>query len=512
MISEHTVTQKFAEARGGGEPEAVVRAPGRVNLLGQHIDHQGGFTNPIAIDRAIVLAAGRLKEPILRCVDVERAYPPFELDLREPLRAVAGKSWKEILSLGLVNSLPGIRESWARYIVGALLYLVGRRIWTDREGGLAVCVGGDIPPAAGLSSSSALVVASLLALLELAERRMDPETLVPLAGEAEHFVGTRGGSGDHAAILLSVEGSVSHFGFHPFGLLHQVALPPDWRVLVCHSGHGAEKSTGARLQFNHRVMAYHLGRLWMQTLLPEPERERIATLRDFLPADARALSAVYKRLRKIPEEALADDIRKVLGDGVADPYLAEINPDEALDLRGVCLFGLAEMVRAREFIQYLDHGDMRRVAKIMAISHDGDRVVIHNGNGMDRRRFWNDYSDGRMAQLAHRAMFDWGNPESEAQLWRQPGRYHSSTMRLDYLVDLVRLVSPRSGAHLSGAGLGGAIAVLCPADDVDRIVETLEQHYYRPEKLDTMAYVFTPSNGARVLMSRASDLNAQESA
>lgn len=504
MSPVEALVQEFAVGVAGIEPEVVVSAPGRVNLLGQHIDHQGGFTNPIAIDRRISIAVARLDDPVLQCRNSDPKFAPFEIDLREIVARVVDKPWDDVLALGLVDSLPGARDSWARYVLGAALYLANKGLWTDFARGFCLYAKGDIPPAAGLSSSSALIVASMLALLKLLRVERPREELVTMAGEAEYFVGTRGGCGDHAAILLSEKDTVGHFGFHPFGVLNQVAFPPDWRVLVCHSGHGAEKSTDVRAKFNHRVMAYHLGRMWMRKSMSEEERERIGVLRDFLPEDARALPTLYKRLKKLPEEATAAEIRTFLdGDDGAERYLAQVSPEEPLDLRGVCLFGLAEMIRAKEFMINLEHGQMNRVVEIMKLSHDGDRVVSHNFGLGTRHAVQNDYSDIRMSQLAHRSMFDWGNPDGESQLWRQPGRYHSSTERLDLLVDVVHSCSQRAGAHLVGAGLGGCIAALCPEEDVDRIVAALQRRYYDPERLEPMIYRFQPEGGARVELSRA---------
>ncbi len=68
--------------------EVISRAPGRVNLLGQHIDHQGGFINPIAIDRAIYVGVRRRDDSLLVCREEDPRYPPFTLDLRDVMPRV----------------------------------------------------------------------------------------------------------------------------------------------------------------------------------------------------------------------------------------------------------------------------------------------------------------------------------------------------------------------------------------------------------------------------------------
>ncbi len=477
--------------------DTICRAPGRVNLLGQHIDHQGGFINPIAIDRAIYVGVRRRDDSLLVCREEDPRYPPYTLDLRELIPRVQGRTWEEALGLSLVETLPGARESWARYAVGVVAYMANHGLWSG-EGGLDLHVAGDVPPAAGLSSSSALVVGVMLALARLLSLPLTPEQLVTLAGDAEHFVGTRGGSGDHAAILLSRNDCVSHFGFHPFRVVRQAPFPEGYRVLVCHSGFGAEKSAGAREAFNRRVMAYHLGRLWLRDQLPANRRGAISSLRDFLPTTHDELVRLYEYLAKLPERIQVAELRDQFATEEAAPYLEPLHDGETMDLRGVCLFGLAEMARAREFIDALETTRMERVFEIMYLSHDGDRVVTHDLSAGTQLPFRNNYSDLRMAALA-RAAKEPGDPGLAAALWRQPGRYYSSTEFLDRLIDLVQSCTPRAGAHLAGAGLGGAIVVFCHMDDIPSIRETLAHRYYTPLGLEPMIYEFLPQEGATVI-------------
>jgi galactokinase len=112
----------------------------------------------------------------------------------------------------------------------------------------------NLPAAAGLSSSSALIVAFTLALLKANRRSASFAELMEVLPDGEQFVGTRGGGMDHAASLASVAGCASLIEFNPLSL-RPVKIPDGWRFLAAHSLTTAEKSGSAREQYNLRRAA-----------------------------------------------------------------------------------------------------------------------------------------------------------------------------------------------------------------------------------------------------------------
>jgi galactokinase len=112
----------------------------------------------------------------------------------------------------------------------------------------------DLPAAAGLSSSSALIVAVTLALLKANGRQPRFAELMDILPDGEQFVGTRGGGMDHAASLASEAGCASLIEFEPLSVRH-IAVPAGWSFLVAHSLTKAEKSGAAREQYNARRAA-----------------------------------------------------------------------------------------------------------------------------------------------------------------------------------------------------------------------------------------------------------------
>jgi galactokinase len=208
-----------------GEFETVA-APGRVNLIGEHIDYHGLPVLPMALRRAIRIDFQPRRDRIIRATSSGFGTREFEwtTDLR-----------------------PGAAGDWENYLRAAARLV---------EPGLGVdaVVTSDLPPAAGLSSSSALLVAFTLCLLRANHRKASFAELMQVLPDGEHFVGTRGGGMDHAASLASKAGCASLIEFKPLAV-HHIPVPRDWAFLVAHSMETAEKSGGAREEYNARRRA-----------------------------------------------------------------------------------------------------------------------------------------------------------------------------------------------------------------------------------------------------------------
>ncbi|MYA12975.1 MAG: hypothetical protein F4Z32_16095, partial [Gemmatimonadetes bacterium] len=119
-------------------------APGRVNLIGEHTDYNGLPVLPIAIDRAVRIGFRVVGEPVVRLDSTGPRFPPLTFQLKRPIE-------------------PAAQGDWSNYVRAAARGLLERGLRLER--GIEGTVSGDVPIAAGLSSSSALVVASALALL-----------------------------------------------------------------------------------------------------------------------------------------------------------------------------------------------------------------------------------------------------------------------------------------------------------------------------------------------------------
>jgi galactokinase len=221
----------LAESFGPGGEAALVSAPGRVNLIGEHIDYHALPVLPIAIRQSVRVAFRARADRRIRAVS-GGGYGVREFNWTAGLTPVDGGDWENYLR--------------------AAACAVGRQ-WGAWHGVDAAIVS-DLPPAAGLSSSSALIVAFTLSLLRANGVAATFEQLMEVLPDGEHFVGTRGGGMDHAASLASQAGCASLIEFDPL-VVRPVPVPAEWAFLVAHSLTVAEKSGGVRQRYNACRMA-----------------------------------------------------------------------------------------------------------------------------------------------------------------------------------------------------------------------------------------------------------------
>jgi galactokinase len=203
-----------------------VWAPGRVNLIGEHIDYHGQPVLPMALRQRIEVAFNSRSDRLIRAESKWRGEIR-EFEWRADLTPVAAGDWENYLRAAAL----AVSRKWG---IGT---------------GIDAVITSDLPAAAGLSSSSALIVAFTLALLQANKIHAAFEELMEILPEGEHFVGTRGGGMDHAAALASRQGCASLIGFRPLSVRH-VPIPPDWTFLAADSLVRAEKSGAARERYN----------------------------------------------------------------------------------------------------------------------------------------------------------------------------------------------------------------------------------------------------------------------
>ena len=188
------LAETFGPSGPGREP-ALVSAPGRVNLIGEHIDYHGLAVLPMAMRRSVRVAFRARADHLIRAVSAG-GYGVREFAWTADLAPTGGGDWENYLR--------------------AAACAVDRKWGTGR--GVDAAIVSDLPPAAGLSSSSALLVAFTLSLLGANGAAPTFEELMEVLPEGEQFVGTRGGGMDHAASLASQAGCASLIEFDPLAV------------------------------------------------------------------------------------------------------------------------------------------------------------------------------------------------------------------------------------------------------------------------------------------------------
>ena len=165
----------------GQAPEVIGQAPGRVNLIGEHIDYSEGFVLPFAIADRSFAAISRNSSGLVRVASSQRKDRIFTIDIKDVQ--------------------PGSKGDWEKYVLGV--------IWSlGVESGLDILVDGSVPAGAGLSSSAALECSVAVALNLLFELGKSKEDLARDTQRAENvYVGVPCGIMDQSVSLMAQEGS-----------------------------------------------------------------------------------------------------------------------------------------------------------------------------------------------------------------------------------------------------------------------------------------------------------------
>ncbi len=275
-----TVTTAFQQAYGR-PADFVVRAPGRVNLLGEHVDYNDGFVLPIAIDRAAYLAVGAAEgaETHIRAHDIDEtvAFKATALEIKADSQ---GRSLK----------------TWARYAAGVA--------WSLAESGLPVhgmnaVLSSDVPRGAGLSSSAAVEVAYATAWRQLGGWSLPAMELARACQRAENqYVGVNSGIMDQFASACGKAGHALLLDCRSL-TWEELPLPAGLAVVVADTM--VRRELGGS-EYNVRRAQCEEAVFSLQTVLPGIKSLRDVALEDFNRHADRLSEVVHKRARHVVEE------------------------------------------------------------------------------------------------------------------------------------------------------------------------------------------------------------------
>lgn len=493
-----TALDHYTRNYGPGDDVFIVRSPGRINLMGSHVDHRGGDVNVVAIsDECIAVVSPRDDDIVELSNSMPDRFADNTFSIGDLAASLDMHDWNTCVNspktLALVND-----GDWDNYIKAATMRLQQR--FSDRKlRGMRMCVQSNIPIGSGLSSSSAIVVATAEACVAVNDLDVQPNLLVDLCGEGEWFVGTRGGSGDHAAIKLGRRGEVANIGFFPFEVKGFVPFPEGYRIVIVNSGVAAKKMKGARARYNATIFAYVIGEALFKLTYPE-HADKIQHLRDISPEHLGVSdSELYSMLRAIPEmvsyradiEPLWDRLGKMDRERIEGLLATAVPEDEPLEVRNILLYGVSEVRRSRLCSEFLAAGELERFGRMAYTSHDGDRVVWHDDE-FKPHPWTYQATDSLLQQLESRANSEEPSLRETARLHWQPGRYACSIPKIDLIVDIARRMPGVLGAQIAGAGLGGCAMAFVEEDRCEEVVAR-----YRESGFE--ARVYSPVQGADVV-------------
>ena len=410
-------------------PCVEIYVPGRVELLGKHTDYAGGSSLTFATSRCFRALAvedpsqdeGPDSQPGLTMIDANGS-------------GAVSVAWESAVQAP--NGAPDW-DVYPRIVVRRLV-----RHFGVPEHGVRVVFTSDLPQAAGLSSSSALLTTAALSMLcmtGMSKTRAfgsavrSREDLAGFLGAVEagaafgdlpgdDGVGTRGGAQDHAAILCSEPGRLGLYSYLPVRCLEHLDFPEDMAFVVCHSGVDARKASDAREEYNNLSdLAERVGEAWAAAVVPAATDGGTNRSADSSPhAEPGTLAAT-----------------------IADPALDEAKVIDTID----------RIAR--------DPGDRRRLWHRFAQFHDECTIVLPAAVEAIRSCDWAAFSDA--ASTSQWMAEDWleNQVEETAYLARSARAFDA----------------PAASAF--GAGFGGAVWALVPAATAELFAERWVRNYRR---------------------------------
>lgn len=443
-------------------PTFFARAPGRVNIIGEHIDYSGYPVLPMALERDTVMAVKVCDEPKIYLKNCQKIkFPEQELDLRPEMKE---------------------EHFWSNYFVAG--YKAVADLFEQRKG-MLIMVQGDLPQASGLSSSASITVCSALATLYANEGKRksykeflpenhpraqdmladyyiasDKITKTDLAESVtiqERLVGLACGGMDQAISILAEPGSASLIEFNPLRV-HSVPLPDDCTFIIANSLTPSAKILTLPFRYNKRVVECRI---------------------------AIALICKYKSIHPIPKTL--KELQTILGSlDDAQSIINEAIPKDCYKTEELTsiLGSLSELVQD---VQY------------------SDLVLEKNFEYKPKQRAQHCYSEVKRVYEFRETCLRGADPVRLGQLMFESHEscrdlYECSSDELDRLVALARQ-GGALGARLTGAGWGGCCVILVRNQDIEQLLRTLQGFYDNNPLITDDIYMFPskPCRGACVL-------------
>jgi N-acetylgalactosamine kinase len=410
----------------------------------------------MAIHRNILAAYSALPEPSMEIVNADN-------------KVYSGRSF--VLNNAI---LPFPKGDWGNYPKAAAQGVVD--LFRDRSQqaselrGARVMVWGDIPPAAGLASSSALVVVTALILLDVNDAVLGPSELALRLADAERYVGTQGGGMDQAVCLMARRECAMKIGFHPLSA-EPIPIPAGYSFVAAHSMVTAPKSGKARDRYNLRAAECRMATALLKKTFSRA-LGRSLKVEEMADLNEANLGISAQRIQSQASEFLDREtyssgvIASALGisrEEVGVLYCCRKDgsklpePREGFRLRQRARHVLSEWRRVELGVEALETSDMVRFGGLMDESHRSCRTDME-----------------------------------------------VSCPELDRLTDIARKAGAL-GSRLTGAGFGGFTVSLVRTAEASRFRRMTIDRYYRKdmqageESLDDLIFSCRAEEGAGII-------------
>ncbi|KAG0254699.1 galactokinase [Mortierella polycephala] len=479
----------------GRVPDFIARSPGRVNLIGEHIDYAGFGVLPMAIeDDCLIAVAIDESQSRVRLANVDPTHSPLEFTPKSSQK-------------GYVDINPE-SHTWSNYFSAGYRGLLDE-LKIENPKGMLCLMSGTVPTGAGLSSSSAFVCCAVIATVKAQESLLNKANVkTPSAHElaiisirSERHVGTMGGGMDQACSILSQPKSALFIEFHPVLKVTPVQFPstlPPIAFVIANTLVTSDKAVTAPVRYNLRVVETRgASRILALALgIPVPASGKLH-LKQVLDAHFEKIG--YRSEAKTEAEA---DIEKLIEMGrIVERVFGTDEIRSGVSFARMCeLAGLSEEEFTRLYIQQ----------PIQAQTFHLYRRAKHVYSEEQRVVQFRDICEKAMGQtdLAAETLFSQLGDLMNASQDSCHSLFDCSCDELEELTVLAR----RSGAYgsrLTGAGWGGATVSLVAEDKIPEFVVSLKKEFYAKHypdltvaDIENAVFATAPSSGAATFIGR----------
>ncbi|GAB2215742.1 hypothetical protein Droror1_Dr00020140 [Drosera rotundifolia] len=460
------IKAKFLELFGR-DPEVFARSPGRVNLIGEHIDYEGYSVLPMAIRQDTIVAIRRNKgEKVIRIGNLNDGKYPLCTYPADPDQEIDLKNLK-----------------WGHYFIcgykGFYEYAKSKVVDTGDLVGLDILVDGTVPTGSGLSSSAAFVCSSTIAIMAAFGVNFPKKELAQLTCECERHIGTQSGGMDQAISVMAKIGFAELIDFNPIRAT-DVQLPDGGSFVIAHSLAESQKAVTAATNYNNRVVECRLASIVLGIKLgkkPEEAVSKVTTL-----SDVEDLCVTFAGSHGSTDPVLA--VKELLKE---EPYTAEdIEEITNQSLESIFSSSPTSLDVLKAAKHYKLHQRAAHVYSESRRVHAFKDTVSSNLSDEDKLKKLGDLMND--SHYSCSVLYECSCPELE---------------------ELVKICRDHSalGARLTGAGWGGCAVALVKESTVPQFILNLKEHFYQSRidrgvinKNDLGLYVFAskPSSGAAI--------------
>ncbi|MBX2999039.1 MAG: galactokinase [Caldilineaceae bacterium] len=326
----------------GPGPVQIFRAPGRVNLIGEHTDYNHGYVMPAALDKDVLLLAHPRRDGEIHLANMEADFPSQAFRIEANIEPAPNGDWS--------NYARGAAQEAARTFAGLLHGFDGLVSSAPPLG---------VPRGAGVSSSSALTVVMAVALAHFAEWNPSPARMAQFCSDAEWYVGTRGGIMDQFIALLGQRDHALFLDCRPVDgdfRTETIPLPEEYRLLVVNSG---VHHSNVRNEFNARVASCRAGVALLRREFPA-----ITHLRDVESFGWTLLEPL------LPEETTVATLR---ADGHDLGDLPNVAANTLLRVRACCRHVWSENRRVLAAVKAMRMGQIEQLGILLNEAHASAR-------------------------------------------------------------------------------------------------------------------------------------------